>query len=58
MTYLYILIVILIVLITFKESFSSSPGALMQLVAKGAQDIYLTGGPNDPIIPHELKMTL
>jgi hypothetical protein len=40
---LFIFILILIIL-KAKENFgSASPGTLMQLVAKGAQDIYLTG---------------
>ena len=38
---------------------STSPGTLMQLVAYGAQDIYLTGGdsrPAEPILADQSKI--
>jgi len=38
-----ILISVLWVGTTIKESFGTSPGTLLQLVAKGPQDLYLTG---------------
>lgn len=53
--YKYIFLAILIFFFFFKvkENFaSSSPGALIQLVASGAQDVYLTSSDNGkPAVP-------
>tara|TARA_R100001163_G_scaffold65729_1_gene64317 strand:+ start:7772 stop:8047 length:276 start_codon:yes stop_codon:yes gene_type:complete len=48
------ILAILIFLIVFYdvnllvEPFATSPGTLLQLIAKGPQDVYLTGYPNRP----------
>lgn len=49
---LIFLLIIIIVIIYFRksENFATSPGTLLQLAAKGPQDIYLTGLPY--IDPH------
>lgn len=52
--YKYILFALLILFFfsKLKENFAAtSPGTLMQLVASGAQDIYLTGGDGRPAEP-------
>ena len=57
LNYKYILLALLAFFLLFKmskieENFaSSSPGALMQLMAYGAQDIYLTGSDGRPAQP-------
>ena len=54
LNYKYIFLALLVCYLLFKtkEGFaSSSPGALMQLMANGAQDIYLTGSDGRPAQP-------
>lgn len=42
---LLIIVILCVVFYSRKESFGSTGGALMQLVAKDPQDSYLIGGP-------------
>lgn len=55
--YYIIAFVIIILCIKLQENFAStSPGTLMQLVATGAQDIYLTGSnglPPQPVLTNQ-----
>lgn len=61
LNYQYILIAILIffLFVKVKENFAAtSPATLMQLVATGAQDIYLTGSDGRPAQPVPTNINL
>ena len=50
--YLLLALGLMLIFLKTREHFaSSSPGALIQLVASGAQDVYLTGGDERPAEP-------
>ncbi len=57
--YIILLVLVMMVLLKFKESFAAtSPATLLQLVAYGAQDIYLTGSDGRPAIPFDPKYNI